>query len=278
MIDGEPEDELILDEEQIIEPPAEDDPPPEDNPDVNDEADEPVIMFGDEPAPEEIPESAPDWAKKLRKDYRALQQENAALKKGTAPVRIEVGPMPTIEDPDIDYDNEKLSNAMAKWIEKRDAAKAQEAEAEQAQRTAAQAWQSELAAYGQKKAELAIPGKDEAEEEATSQLTQVQQAIIVKGADNPALVVVALGKNPAKLAAISDIEDPVKFAFAIAKLEKELKVTTRKPPEVEGTVKGSAPLAQSTRAKRLAELEKKATQGGDVSNILAEMRKLRAAN
>lgn len=276
MIDGEPEDELILDEEQII--PVDDDPPEDDpdNPDVNDEADEPVIMFGDEPAPADVPETAPDWAKKLRKDYRALQQENAALKKGTPPVKIEVGERPKLAE--FNYDEDAHDAAVAQWIERRDAAKAQEAEAERAQKTVAQTWQSELAAYGQKKAELAIPGKDEAEEEATSQLTQIQQAIIVKGADNPALVVVALGKNPAKLAAISDIEDPVKFAFAIAKLEKELKVTTRKPPEVEGTVKGSAPLAQSSREKQLKAIDEKIARGGDVSKLLEQRRKLRTAH
>jgi hypothetical protein len=44
----------------------------------------------------------------------------------------------------------------------------------------------------------------------------------------PALVVYALGKNPEKAKELSEIKDPVKFAFAVAKLEKDLKVTNRK--------------------------------------------------
>jgi hypothetical protein len=51
---------------------------------------------------------------------------------------------------------------------------------------------------------------------------------MLQGADNPALVVYALGKNPKKAQELAAIKDPVKFAFAVAKLEKELKVTNRK--------------------------------------------------
>jgi hypothetical protein len=51
---------------------------------------------------------------------------------------------------------------------------------------------------------------------------------MLQGADNPALVVYALGKNPKKAKELSEIKDPVKFAFAVAKLEKELKVTNRR--------------------------------------------------
>ena len=56
----------------------------------------------------------------------------------------------------------------------------------------------------------------------------MQQGMIVQGAENPALLVYALGKNPKKAKELASITDPVKFAFAVAKLETNLKVTKRK--------------------------------------------------
>jgi hypothetical protein len=73
-------------------------------------------------------------------------------------------------------------------------------------------------------------------------------------------VIYALGKNLKKAKELSEITDPVKFAFAVAKLEKDLKVTNRKaapPPEkiVSGTGRSSGAV-DSTLERLRAEAEK----------------------
>ena len=69
---------------------------------------------------------------------------------------------------------------------------------------------------------------DFAEDVVQDTLSVMQQGMIVQGAENPALLVYALGKNPKKAKELASITDPVKFAFAVAKLETNLKVTSRK--------------------------------------------------
>ena len=54
----------------------------------------------------------------------------------------------------------------------------------------------------------------------------------------------ALGKNPKKAKELGEITDPVKFAFAVAKLETQLTVTSRKqvpPPEKKNPPLSSEP-------------------------------------
>ena len=90
------------------------------------------------------------------------------------------------------------------------------------------------------------------------------------------MVVYALGKNPKKAKEIAAITDPVKFAFAVAKLEKELKVTNRRaapPPErtvqATGRVSGTV---DSTRERLRPEAEKT----GDYSKVFRYKRQLAA--
>jgi hypothetical protein len=128
-------------------------------------------------------------------------------------------------------------------------------------------WQSKLDTYGKAKNSLKVPDYDEAEEAVQQSLDVTQQGIIVQGADNPALVVYALGKNPRKAQELSDIKDPVKFAFAVAKLEKELKVTKKAAPPPETTVKGTARVSGSVDST-LDRLREKAAKTGDYTEVI----------
>jgi hypothetical protein len=95
----------------------------------------------------------------------------------------------------------------------------------------------------------------------------MQQGMIVQGADNAALVVYALGKNPKKAKELASITDPVKFAFAVAKLETQLKISNRKAqtsPErkISGTGRPSGAV-DSTLDRLRADAEKT----GDYSKV-----------
>lgn len=248
------------------------------DPNVNDEADDDgfTISLGEEVVAED--EGAPDWVKDLRKENRRLAQELADAKRGATPKKQEVGPRPKLED--FDYDEDRHADAVADWVSAKSAAEAEERAAAEAAQTEQQAWQAELATYAQRKAELRIPDFEEAEDEVSTKLSHVQQAIIVKGADNSAAVIYALGKHRQRLDALASIKDPVKFAFAVSKLERELKVTPKRTtpkPERRLNGGGAAPSAAGGSVqKRIDALYAKMAGGGDVSAIRAQIRELEA--
>ena len=91
---------------------------------------------------------------------------------------------------------------------------------------------------------------------------------MLQGADNPALVIYALGKNPKKAKELAAITDPVKFAFAVAKLESQLKVTNRKaPPPPEKTMRGTGPGSGAVDST-LERLREEAARTGDMTKVI----------
>jgi hypothetical protein len=271
----EPGEELLLDDEIEGEKPEVEEA--EEQAETEADADETVISFGDEAAPASDDDAAPEWVRDVRKRNRELERENAALKKAQAsPVKIEMGPRPTLES--CEYDEDRFADATETWLKQKAEAGQAETQALKAAENAQAAWQAEVAEYGQRKAKLERPDFDEVEDEVTSRLNHVQQAIIVKGKNHfdPAAMIYALGKNPQKLASLAAIEDPVEFAFVVAKLGGQLKVSTRrKAPEPEGTLRGSASLSASTDA-HLARLEREAERTGDRTKIVQYRRSLKA--
>lgn len=271
---NEPENE---DEELLLDTPAEDEPEAEavETPEPADEPDDDIeIRFGDEA--EEPAEGDNDLVRHLRKELRERDRRLAEVsKQQVAPEKITVGPRPTMED--AEYDQERYDQMVDAWITNRDRAKEQESEAEKQQRAATEQWQGTLNAYSQKKAALARPDFQEAEDAFASAIDPVRQAVILSGADDPAKVIYALGRSPQRAAELAKITDPIKFAFAVAKLEKDLKVTIgkRKAPEPEQIARGSASLATSNEDKRMAEMERRAEKSGDRSEIVRYRREQR---
>ncbi len=227
------------------------------------ESDEVIVSIGEEAPPPEEHTHAPEWVRELRKTNRELQRQNRELQNKLQTTQTETKPVvlgvkPKLED--YDYDADKFEVALADWFERK--RKADEANARQEAEVMNQqkAWQAKLDGYGKAKAELRVKDYEEAEAVAQELFNITQQGVVLQGADNPALVIYALGKNPKKAKELSDIKDPVKFAFAVAKLEKELKVTNRKaapPPEriVSGTGRVSGAV-DSTLERLRAEAEK----------------------
>jgi hypothetical protein len=156
------------------------------------------------------------------------------------------------------------------WTQRKAAADRQQSESQQQDRAVAEAWQADVRRFEARKAELKVPDAEEAIETAMAGLNQVQQAVIVKAADNPALVFAALGKHPGKLAEIASIQDPLKQAAAVVKLEGTLKVAPRrKAPEPEQIERGNASVTHGAD-KTLERLEAEAARnGGDRTKIAA---------
>ena len=132
--------------------------------------------------------------------------------------------------------------------------------------------------YSKAKAELKVRDYEDAEAIAQEVFNVTQQGVILQGADNPALVIYALGKNPKKAADLAQINDPVKFAFAVAKLEKELKVTNRKAaPAPERVIQGSGRVSGAVDST-LERLRAEAEKTGNYTKVLQYKRQKQAAS
>lgn len=241
-----------------------------------------AVTFGDEappPEPEPTPESNP--IRQLREERRRLERENRELQeklraKEAPPPEIPLGAKPKLED--HDYDADKFELALQDWFEKKRVADEKAAKAQAEARAKEEAWQAKLAEYGQAKAKLKVPDYEDAEERVQALFNVTQQGVMIAGAENPALLVYALGKHPAKAKELAAITDPVKFAFAVAKLETQMKTTTKArpaPPAPETPMRSTAPSRSASNAT-LERLEAEAERTGDRTKVAAYRRQLMA--
>jgi hypothetical protein len=266
------------DEENLI---IEDEPTePIEQEEPAEEHDEVVVSIGEEePQQQEEPAHAPEWVRELRKTNRELKRQNQELQgrlQQTAPVQqaVQLGKKPTLED--HDYDAEKFEQSLESWYDRKRQTDEQQAKQDAELQNQNRAWQSKLNSYTKAKAELRVKDFEDAEAVAQELFSVTQQGVMLQGADNPALVVYALGRNPKKAKELAEIKDPVKFAFAVAKLEKDMKVTSRKtapPPErvVSGTARNSGAVDST-----LERLREEAARTGNMSKVVAYKRQKKA--
>jgi len=269
------EDEQLELEEDVTEDlEVEDDPSEEVEESEDEESDEVVISIGEEPPPPE-PEPAPEWVRELRKSHRELQRRNRELEAKiqqapeTNPV-VTLGAKPSLES--YDYDTEKYEASLADWYERKRSVDEQEAKARQAEQQQAEAWQQKLQGYAEAKTKLKVKDYDDAEEVAQQTFNVVQQGVMIQGAEDPALVIYALGKNPKKAKELAQIDDPVKFAFAVAKLESQLKISNRKAAtRPEKQVSATAPIKGAVDST-LERLREEAARTGNMDKVMAYKR------
>lgn len=277
MDDDGSQNEYVGDEEQSVT--DHDDSTSDDQ--TKDEDDEVVVSIGEESPPQEEETRAPEWVRELRKQNREKERRIRELESKlqttiqTESKPVVVGAKPKLED--HDYDTDKYEAALSDWYERKRAADQEVEKARQAEQAQRDAWQARLESYGKARAELKVKDFEDAESTAQELLNVTQQGIVVQGADNPALVIYALGKNPKKAKEISGIKDPVKFAFAVAKLEKELKVTNRKAaPPPERTVQGTGRVSGAVDST-LERLRADAEKTGNYTKVLQYKRQKQSA-
>ena len=245
------------------------------------DTEEVVVSIGEEAPPQEEHTPAPEWVKELRKTNRELQRQNRELQgrlqaapPETKPVVI--GNKPKLED--HDYDADKYEEALTSWFERKRQAEEVNAKQEAEVMNQQKAWQAKLDGYGKAKAELRVKDYEDAEAVAQEVFSITQQGVLLQGADNPALVVYALGKNPAKAKELASITDPVKFAFAVAKLEKDLKVTNRRQaPAPERIISGTGRSSGAVDST-LERLREDAARTGNMTKVIAYKAQKRSAS
>lgn len=245
------------------------------------------IQFGEEAPPasqSQEQQDAPPWVKELRQQQKELTRENRELKAQLQtqqpqqqPAVPTLGAKPKLED--FDYDEGKYDEAIGKWYA--DKAKVDAAEADQRNAAAARqrAIDERLTGYRTEATGLRVKDFQDVEADVVNALSPEQQGILLAGADKPATLVYALGRYPNKLKQLAQIKDPVRFAFAAAKLEKELKVTNRaaNKPAPEGRVSSSSGAPSGGGEKKLEQLRTEAEKTGDYTKVLAYKRQLKQA-
>lgn len=240
----------------------------------DDEGEEqPSVSFeGEEPAAAE-PESS--TIRTMRQQLREKERRIAELEKTSAPKPVEVGPKPGLWDDDIAGDEELYGERLLQWKSDTDAAEAQAQQAQEATRAANESWVTAKQRYETQAAEYGFSDiKDD--EAAVDAALGVNSPVILKAANDPALMIRALGQHPAKLAELAKIKDPFELAAAVARMEGAVKVT-RKAPAPDRAQRGSAAMPAGGTDKELEKLEKEAEHTGNRTKVIAHKNALKAA-
>lgn len=236
------------------------------------EEDEVIVSIGDDEPEAKETSKAPSWVNEVRVANRQLNRENKELKNkldallvNNEPKDISVPSKPTLAD--CDYDEDVLGEKLDQWYDVKKKHDEQEFKKNQKQREEEAAWKTRVSEYQAKKDALKVSDFEDAEILVGNTLSIVQQGIIINGADNPELVVYALGKNPKKAKELASISDPIKFSIALGKLETQLKVRSQTKPSTrpEGVIKGTGgtPKDNST----IERLREEARKTGDFSKV-----------
>ena len=268
--------ELLTDGETPTEPVAEGETP------ATEEAEtELVVSIGnEEPEPEPETQKAPEWVKELRKQNREQQKRIKELERSmqapAAQGETVTAPPKKPSLADVDYDTGAYEAKLDEWYVAKAAYDRQAAERQRTQDEVKGAWQAKLSNYNTAKAELKARDFEDAEAVIADTLSVTQQGIILDGAEKPALLIYALGKNPKKAAELAAITNPVAFAAAIGRLEASLKVTQRKPSAAPETIPSGNARKTGAVDNTLERLRADAEKTGDLSKVMAYKRQQKA--
>lgn len=270
MADDREEDE-ILELTEELEPNADDTGEDDDASGEDDGEQETVIGFADEePGEDEEQDGGNTVIRRLRTELKERNKRIRELETSApAPQKIEVGEKPTLAG--LNYDEDAYEKAIEEWREQKAKVEAENAKAEEQTRAAQESWQADLQGYQAKQQKLGVEDFEEAEETIKSTLNLVQQAVIVKAADDPAAFVYALSKSATKMAELSKMHDPIKLAAAIVRMEGAVKVVKkRKAPAIDKPQSGSGgkPPLRGDKAQQLEKLEKEAEKSGDRTKLI----------
>jgi len=252
---------------------------------ATDEADdddgEVIVAFdGEEPIASAAKPDDSSVIREFRKRNREMAAELARLKAAqeAAPLVLTdevLGPVPTLES--CDWDENRLAEAIEARAERKVQIERNRLAREDAAAKQAAADAAEAAEYVKSRSSLGARDYEDAEAEFVAAVPNPAfQRLIVRAADNPAAVIYALYKSPARLAELAAITDAAKMAAAVGKLEARLKVVKKSAVQPERRVSGAAPVRMNGADTHMARLEAEAERTNDRSKIYAYKRQLAA--
>jgi len=232
---------------------------------------EDLIGFGDEGAAP-AQDDTTSTLRQLREELRRQQRENAELRKATAKPKVELGPKPTLES--AGYDEDQFEQALDDWKSRKALIEREEQESQEQVRKASEEWAGRVHTYQAGKTQLRVPDFDTAETAVFAALPEQHQALLMM-AKNPAALVYALSRSPAKLDELSKL-DLARAAMMVGKLEDKVTVTKRKPSaQPDQPLRGNAAVSRGGD-RELARREKEADVSGDSSKLIAYRRQLKS--
>jgi hypothetical protein len=249
-------------------------------PDGDDEG-ELVVSIGEEAPPSDEQARAPEWVRDLRKrdreNVKRIKELEARLQEKEQPQAVTLPAKPTLEG--CDYDAEAFEAKLSTWYDAKRAHDETAAQQRKAEEAAEQAWQAKVSSYEESKAKLPARDVDEAEDLVKQTFNPTQWAILVDGLDNPALVIYALGKNPAKAKELAAVGSLSRFAVLAGRLETEVKTSKRAAkPTPETSITGLAAGGNRGTDATLERLREEAARTGDITKVVSYRRQLRAAS
>lgn len=219
------------------------------------------------------------------KEKQAKEAERKAVAAEAALAAREAAAKPKIEDRpypkpiDYGYDDDLHQAAVLAWTENQVAVKAERSKQEATIAARQASLQERFEAYSTGKKSLRVPGFDTAEAAVMAELSNEQQQAILECAADPAKLVYALGNSPKARKELAALTDPRLFAYRLAKIEGEIKVTQKTPPPPETRLRGGVGSGSGggSLAAQIAAAEKQAQQSGDYSKLFALRRQQKAA-
>lgn len=279
--------ELVIDlDSELVETTLEDEPI--DEPEITEGETESEVetVEGETEAPAEEPSEEPleDEPKnpiaQQRKHIRELEKQlkieklereriERQMQTASAPVVETLPPEPDLEDADINYDTDLFKRKYAEWSAKKAKIEQQQEQVKAREAEIVAKYNTKLQAYNESK--VAYKGINEAESVLTSTLDATKQSVIINYAENPALVVYALGKNPVLLNKVANITDPFEYVLQIKEIERkatEMVKAKKTPPPPEKVVTGKSAVT-SNHEKYLDKLRAE----GKITEAIAYRRK-----
>ncbi|CAB4126761.1 hypothetical protein UFOVP81_23 [uncultured Caudovirales phage] len=253
----------------------------EQNSEVSEEVQEPVENSADTFEETKDTQTPEEILAELNAAHKLAMERNQQLERQLEETKQQERKL-SIQKPTLsDYNSEdEYVHAYEVWYATQQAEIETEAVRKKQKEVEETRWRSYVDTYKNEKTKLAETTKNYEVYESIVQnhFSKVQQGIILQGSESPASLVYALGKRPEKLKELSQISDPVRFAFALSKYENTLKQvpssTKEPPPPPEKKVIGSG--VTVSYDKQLEALRREAEKTGDytaVVNLKQKMRK-----
>ena len=254
--------------------------------DTGDEDEEGLtVKIGDDDPEDDETDRAPEWVRNMRRENRELKKKLREQEKADEPGAVELREKPTLAG--HDYSTEDFEADLAKWYEEKREHDRRQEETQKVIEENNKRWQRKLETYDEGKATLKADDFDDVEDAVREMFDKpfaglpptqdMRFNMIRQGAENAPLLIYALGKNPKKAAELAKINDPVEFAFAVAKVEASVQIGRRPKtsPERKNEGGGKGTGAGSTDNK-LERLRAKAAETGDFTEVNRYKRKLKA--
>lgn len=261
------EDNEVIDDEQDIED-GQDGEQDEDT-EQDDGADDDVLDFSFDDDGEDKDEfagqPAPEWVKQVRKENRELKRQLKQRESQQHEQQQALREKPTLDA--HEYDSDAYEQDYAAWLSEKSQHEAKVQAEQQKYKHYDERYKSSVDAVRAKVADY-----DEIEQSIVDTVPPPRQALIKMLVDDPARMVVALGKSPAQLEKLAGLDD-IQFAKQIVLMEQQMSSKSKsrnqnKPKPKTHELEGAAGGVDT----KLAKLEAEAAKTGDRSKVIAYKR------